>query len=87
MDMVCYGGPPVERWETCATCDGEGFVNTDWHIAQVEDFVFQIVEMCAYELDSYEFSPLNYGDWYCTGCKMVSYRTQTQQCEWCRKKG
>lgn len=26
MTMVCYGGPPIERWEWCDLCEGEGVI-------------------------------------------------------------
>ena len=36
MEMVCYGGPPVEKHYTCEYCQGEGVVVNedvpeDWH--------------------------------------------------------
>lgn len=24
MHMVCYGGPPIEKYETCEFCEGNG---------------------------------------------------------------
>ena len=51
MEMVCYGGPPLERWFPCPHCDGEGTKDPDEYARLIEEYKQSILEVCSVSID------------------------------------